>query len=119
VADARAAAPRPDCPACKDSYGGFVCRHGEGCIVDAAIRKADADRGTAPELGSVEHDAITAGVPIPPADLPSDQRRAYLGGEFAGMQKDEPANPYRDPGCCAAWFAGLQRMRRETGRGVL
>jgi hypothetical protein len=68
-------------------------------------------------LDSVTEDAITHGVPIPPAELPLDQRRAYLGGEFTAQRGDtHPENPYRDPGCAEAWLAGLQRMRKERGR---
>jgi len=79
-------------------------------------------RGTgsaAPEFDSVTEDAITHGVPIPPAGLPMDQRRAYLGGEFTAQHGDgpHPPNPYRDPGCAEAWVAGFQRMRKELSRG--
>ncbi len=42
-------------------------------------------RPTPHDLDSVTEDAITHGAPIPPMDLPQDQRRAFLGGVFSSQ----------------------------------
>lgn len=58
----------------------------------------------------VTDDAIRHKAPIPPMDLPQDQRRAFLGGVFSSRNGTTKC-PYRDPGCAAAWHKGYDAER--------
>lgn len=73
------------------------------------------DPATAPEFDDVTQDAINANAPIPPRELPQDQRRAFLGGVFgfrAGAYAHQ--SPYIDLDCRNAWNAGWDREERDT-----
>lgn len=63
------------------------------------------------DLDDVTQDAITHKAPIPPMDLPPDERRAYLGGVF-GFRNGTRHTPYSDPDCAAAWYRGWDAARK-------
>lgn len=68
------------------------------------------------DLDSVTEDAIREHATIPPTNLPQDQRRAHLGGQFSRQRGvDVRANPYTDPGCAEAWRRGYYADERLTG----
>lgn len=66
----------------------------------------------APEFDSVTEDAINSRAPIPPMELPQDQRRAFLGGVYS-YRKRHTICPYTNEGCRKAWQAGYERARKE------
>jgi len=80
-----------------------------GCVV--------TPRATPDDLDDVTQDAIKNKAPIPPMDLPQDQRRAFLGGVFS-FRGGTTETPYTDPGCADAWRQGWEREKREAIRRV-